>query len=189
MNISPNEAEEALASIDRMTQRTRSAIGSSGISTSLIVTGVVWLLGYTATQFLTPNLAVIVWVVSGMLGALVATVLGIRAGKRVRSPSAAETTRRAGIFWLLLLLFGIAIILLTQPADGKQMTVLIILLVMIGQLAMGLLLGFQAVWWVLPISALTLAGYYLMSDYFYLWMAILGGGGLIALGVYIRTRW
>jgi hypothetical protein len=29
----------------------------------------------------------------------------------------------------------------------------------------------------------------LLPGIFYLWMAILGGGGMIALGLYIRARW
>ena len=56
-------------------------------------------------------------------------------------------------------------------------------------LAMGLLFSFSSVWWALPITALALAGYFLLPGIFYLWMAILGGGGMIALGLYIRFRW
>jgi hypothetical protein len=40
----------------------------------------------------------------------------------------------------------------------------------------------------LIIIALVLTGYF-CYPYFYLWMGILGGGGLILLGVYIRSRW
>jgi hypothetical protein len=34
-----------------------------------------------------------------------------------------------------------------------------------------------------------LVGYFLLKDFFYLWMAILVGGGMIALGFYIHSRW
>ena len=66
---------------------------------------------------------------------------------------------------------------------------IIILFIMIGQMAMGLMLSFSATWWALPITALALAGYLLLPDFFYLWMAILVGGGMIALGLYIHSRW
>ena len=69
------------------------------------------------------------------------------------------------------------------------MTMFVILFIMLGQLAMGLLFSFSSVWWALPVTALALAGYFLMPDIFYLWVAILGGGGMIALGLYIRSRW
>jgi hypothetical protein len=66
---------------------------------------------------------------------------------------------------------------------------LVIIFTMIGQSAMGLLLSFSSTWWALPITALALAGYFLLPGLFYLWMGILGGGAMIALGLYIRMRW
>ena len=108
---------------------------------------------------------------------------------RVHNPSFNATAKRAGIFWLLLILYGIAAIAIAGPKDGKQATMLIILFIMLGQLAMGLLLSFSATWWALPITALALAGYFLLPDFFYLWMGVLVGGGMIALGLYIRSRW
>ena len=52
MNISPNEAEETLAAIQTMAQKTRHSIASSGTYITLIVTGIVWLVGFMCTQFL-----------------------------------------------------------------------------------------------------------------------------------------
>ena len=92
-------------------------------------------------------------------------------GKRVRSPSTAATAKRVGIFWLLLVFYCIAAIAIARPTDGKQLTMFIILFIMIGQLAMGLLLSFSSVWWALPITALALVGYFLLPGIFYLWMA------------------
>jgi hypothetical protein len=189
MNISPNEAEEALAAVKKVTQKTRHSIASSGAYISLIITGIVWLVGYTCTQFLSGEIVIFTWIGLSILGGTLATVLGIRTGKHVRSPSTAATAKRIGFFWLLLVLYGIAAITIVRPTDGKQMTMLIILFIMVGQMAMGLLLSFSSVWWTLPITALALAGYFLLPDIFYLWMAILGGGGMIVLGLYIRSRW
>ena len=64
-----------------------------------------------------------------------------------------------------------------------------VLFMMIGQLSMGLLLSYSAVWWALPVTALALIGYFLLPGIFYLWMGLLVGGGMIALGIYIRARW
>ena len=52
MNISPTEAEEALAAIQTMMKKTRRAISSSGAYVFLIIWGVVWLLGFLGSQFL-----------------------------------------------------------------------------------------------------------------------------------------
>jgi hypothetical protein len=189
MNISPDEAEEALASIQKMTQKTRHSIASSGAYIFLIVTGIVWLVGFISTQFLTGNIVASIWVGMSLIGSAVSIFLGIRMGPRVRGPSSTASAKRAGIFWLLLVFFAAAVIAVARPAGGIQLTMMIILFIMIGQLAMGLLLSFSSVWWVLPITVLALIGYFLLPGFFYLWMGVLGGGGMIVLGVYIRWRW
>jgi hypothetical protein len=189
MNISPDEAEEALATIQKMTQKTRHSIARSGAHIFLIVTGIVWLVGFLSTQFLTGEIIAYIWIGISLLGSALSILLGTRMGPRVRGPSTTATAKRASIFWLLLILYGIAAIAIARPTDGKQVTMFIILFIMLGQMAMGLLLSFSSVWWALPITALALIGYFLLPGLFYLWMAILGGGGMIALGLYIHSRW
>ena len=189
MNVSPSEAEEALAAIQTMTQKTRLSIASGSAYISLIITGVVWLIGFTATQFLTAPLIVWIWVATSLVGGSFATFMGIRTGKRVRAASSALTGKRIAIFWAMLTLFSAAIIAVAHPTDGKQITLLIILLALIGQMGLGLLLSFSATWWTVPVAAVALTGYFLAPDWFYLWMGLLGGGVMIILGVYVRFRW
>ena len=189
MNVSPNEAEEALAAIQTMAQKTRRSIASGGTYITLIVTGIIWLIGFICTQFLTGEIVAYIWTGLSILGTLLGVLLGFRMGKRVRSPATVPTAKRVGLFWLFLVFYGIAAVVIARPTDGKQATMFVILFIMLGQLAMGLLFSFSSVWWALLISALALAGYFLFPGIFYLWMAILGGGGMIALGLYIRYRW
>ncbi len=189
MNVSPNEAEEALATIQKVTQKTRQSIAASGASITLIVTGIVWLVGYTCTQFLSAPLVVYIWAGISILGSILAVVLGTRAGRRVRGPATASYARRIGIFWLLLIGYGAAALAIARPATAVQLTMLIILFVLVGQMAMGLLFSFRATWWVLPITLLALAGYFFFPGIFYLWMGILVGGTMVVLGLYIHTRW
>jgi hypothetical protein len=189
MNISPNEAEEALAAIQRTTQKTRHSFADSGAYIFLIITGIIWLVGFLANQFLPGEIAVYIWIGVSLLGSASSILLGRRMGGRVRGPSTATYGKRIGIFWLLLVFFCVATIAIAQPTDGKQVTMFIILFIMIGQLAMGLLFSFSSTWWALPISVLALVGYFLLPGIFYLWMAFLGGGGMIALALHIRSRW
>ena len=189
MKLSPNEAEEALAAIQSVTLRTRRSITYSSTYIFLILTGIVWLVGYLATQFLTGAVVVYIWVGISVLCSALSFPLGRRMGKRVRGPSTDVYANRIRVFWLLLILFGAAVIAVAQPADGKQVAMLVILFIMIGQMAMGMLLSFSSVWWTVPITALALIGYFLLPGFFYLWMGILVGGGMIALGLYIRLRW
>jgi hypothetical protein len=189
MNISPSEAEEALTAIQSMAQKTRRAISSGNTHVTLIVTGTVWLIGFICTQFLQGQIVAYTWIGLSILGSVIATVMGIRAGKRLRSPANTPMAKRVSLFWLLLIVYGVTIIAITRPTDGKLTALLVILFVMLGQLSMGMLFSFSSVWWALPVTVLALVGYFFFPDIFYLWMAILGGGGMIAVGLYIRLRW
>ena len=189
MNISPDEAEEALADIQRMTQRTRKSLASSGAYIFLIITGIIWLVGFLSTQFLAGAVVPAIWIGMSLLGCGLSILLGKRSGSRVRSPGIGATARRAILFWLLLAGYCLAVIAIARPVDGKQLTMLIIVFIMLGQMAMGLILSFSTTWWALPITALALAGYFLLPGLFYLWMGLLVGGGMILLGLTIRLRW
>lgn len=189
MNVSPTEAEETLADIQKVTQKTRRSIAGSGAYIFLVLTGIIWLVGFLATQFLSGAIVAYIWIGMSLLGTALSIPLGSRRGSRVRSPSTAILAKRIGLFWLFLILYGMAAIAVAGPADGKQVTMLVILFIMTGQTAMGLILSFSATWWALPITALALAGYFLLPGLFYLWMGVLVGGGMIALGLYIRLRW
>ncbi|MGD0707511.1 MAG: hypothetical protein ABSA51_03550 [Anaerolineaceae bacterium] len=189
MNVSPNEAEEALKAIQEVTQRTRHSIASSGAFVTLIITGIIWLVGFLSTQFLTGGIVAAIWVTISILGSAVSILLGNRMGSRVHSPTFNASAKGVLLFWLFLVLFAIAVIMVARPTDGKQLTLMIVLFLMIGQMAMGLLLSFTTTSWALAVAALALIGYFFFPGIFYLWMAVLGGGGMIALALYIRARW
>jgi hypothetical protein len=189
MNISPTEAEEALAAIQVMMKKTRRAISSSGAYGFLIVWGVVWLLGFMGSQFLPQPFSGYSWMGLDILGGFLSAIIGIRMNRGVRSSSSTASGKRIAWFWFLLFIYCFAAIAVAWPSGGKQASMFIILFVMLGWLAMGLLLSFTSIWPGLLITALALIGYFFLLDIFYLWMAVLGGGGMIALGLYIRSRW
>ena len=189
MNVSPTEAEEALAAIQVMMQKTRRAISSSGAYLFLILWGSVWLLGFLGSQFLPQEAGGYAWMVLDILGGILSAVIGIRMNRGVRSSAPVANGKRIGLFWLLLFLYCLAAVAVSWPAGGKQMSMYIILFVMLGWMAMSLLLSFTSAWPGLILTALALIAYFLFPGLFYLLMAILGGGGMIALGLYIRSRW
>ena len=189
MDLSPIEAQQALEAIQAMAKKTRRAIANSGAYAFLIIWGCVWLIGFSANHFLSGAVVGYTWMVLDILGGLLSVVMGIRFSRKVRSPSGDKAGRRIGYFWLLLFLYCLLLLAVIYPLDMKQGAMVIVLFVMLGWIAMGLLLSAASIWWALVITALALIGYYLLPSYFYLWMAILGGGGMIALGFYIRSRW
>lgn len=189
MNITPTEAEEALAAIQAMMQKTRRVISSSGAYNFLILWGIIWLLGFLNSQFLPNKTASYVWMGLDILGGILSAAIGIRLNRGVRTSSPNISGKRIAFFWLLLLLYCVFAVAIAWPVDGKQLAMFIILFVTVGWIAMGLLLSFASAWWGLTLLGLSLIGYFLLPDIFYLWMAFLGGGGMIALGIYVRNRW
>jgi hypothetical protein len=189
MNVSPTEAEEALAAIRIVVQRTRRLISSSGAYVFLIIWGVIWLFGFLGSQFLSQKIAGYAWIGLDVLGGILSAIVGIRMRRGVHSTSPITSGKRIAFFWLLLFAFCCTSIAVARPADGKQIAMYIILFTMTGWIAMGLLLSFASIWPSLVITALAAIGYFLLPDIFYLWMAFLGGGGMIGLGLYIRSRW
>jgi hypothetical protein len=120
MNISPNEAEEALASIQKTAQKTRQSIASSGIHYSLIITGAVWMVGFICTQFLSGEILPYIWIGLSIVGSILAPILNIRTGKRVRNPSAGATAKRISLVWLLLVVYCLSAIAIAWPIDGDS---------------------------------------------------------------------
>jgi hypothetical protein len=179
MHISPTEAEEALAAIQSMVRKTKRRISQSGAYAFLIVWGFVWMFGFLASHFVHNETIGYIWMGLDILGG----------NRDIRSPSAVASGRRIAWFWLLLFFYCIAAIGVAWPLDGQKLAMFILFFVMVGWMAMSLLLSFTSFWWGLVITAIALIGYFFLSDIFYLWMAILGGGGMIALGIYIRKRW
>ena len=81
MDISPSEAEEALAAIQTIAQKTRHSIASGGTYITLIVTGAVWLVGFICTQFLPTEIVGYIWAGLSALGTILGTILGFRMGR------------------------------------------------------------------------------------------------------------
>ena len=189
MDISPQEAQQALEAIQIMVDKTRRSISNSGAYLFLIIWGSVWLFGFSANHFFSGKTAGMIWGVLDGLGGVISVITAIRLGRKVRSSSGNQTGKKIGLFWLLLAVYCLILLLVASPADMKQGSMIIVLFVMIGWIAMGLLLSVASVRWGLGITALALIGYFLLPGIFYLWMALLGGGGMIALGLFIRNRW
>lgn len=61
----PHEAAESLAQAQLAMQRTRRDVAGSSLWPHSITDGIVWLGGFTATQFLSAGLAMIAWIVVG----------------------------------------------------------------------------------------------------------------------------
>lgn len=191
MNVSQENARESLELVEDTTTRLRRAIAASYASGLLILWGLIWVIGFASVHFL-PRRAGHIFTALDLVG-LVGTVLLIMRWPRTGSVRGAGTTvvlRRMCVFWALLFAYALAWIVLTSPLDGLQLCVFLCTVGMFGYTVIGLWSGgFFMLWLGLAVTALTLIGYYVLPDYFYLWMSPMGGGALLGTGLYIRIRW
>lgn len=187
MNISPEEAQEALAVIQQTSDRIRKGHGYNGYY--LMIWGGVWFVGFMVNQFLQSNPAVVGWTWGGLvLAAFVGcTVLGVNQGKYIRS----QMGPRTGFFYFALIAFTALWYILLMPQNTKQGVMFLISIIMFGGVIVGILnRTLSTVIGSVSVTILALAGYYLLPAYFYLWEAIFGGLAMFVIGLVLRFwRW
>lgn len=190
MDISHTEAEETLIMVKSVEKKMRQAFSRGGADAFLILWGIIWFLGFLGSHFFPPLTAIYIWAGLDILGGVISAVIGIRMSRKVRSTKMTALGKRIALFWLLLFFYCGATIWVADPSTGRQIAMFIILFVMIGWTALGLLVSSSFfVWLGLSFTTLALVGYFLFPGIFNLWMAFLGGGGMIGIGIYIRIKW
>ena len=187
--ISPDEAREALELIEKTTRQMRRAVAHGGIPYFLFIWGIVWVLGFGSTHFLgadSPQVGTL-WMVLDTLGLVASILVGWRLSHRVRSIHYGPVV---GVFWLTWMVYGGLIVYFARPQSGDQLSLLISLLAMFGYVTTGIIYRsrFLGVLGAL-VTLFIVGGYLIIPAYFNLWMAILGGGSLVAAGLYMRYAW
>lgn len=186
MNISPEEAQEALSTIEQMRLKAQKGTGYNGYY--LMIWGTVWFTGFLVSQVLQSNAAVVGWTWGGLV--LVAwvssAVLGIKQGRYVRS----QIAQQIGFFYLALFAFAVLWFFLLAPYNTEQGVMFFVSLVMFGGVIAGIFYrNLAIVVGSLFATALALVGYYLLPGYFYLWEAVFGGLAMLVPGMALRLRW
>ena len=191
MNVTPEEAQEALAAIQQTTVKTRR--GLAQYAYQQIVWGLLWFVGFLVSQFVQPAVLNWVWIAVPIVGAIGSAIVSISQGRRMRvTPDSrlAFISSRVGIFFPILYVFGVMWFVIFQPLNALQIALFWITLVMFSYvvagawLRMSLLIGIGV-----GVTVMSLLGYYLLPGYFYLWSALFAGGTLLGSGIYILLRW
>jgi hypothetical protein len=182
MNISKQEAQESLAEIEKAISQTRKAMGHF-TGYILMIWGVVWTINFSAIQFF-PHLSNWLWIALDA-GGFIGTWICIRKSK---SKFPCSGGGRIGLAWMIL--FGYMILwgFLLHP-NGRESMAFYSTVCMFAYVMMGLWLSRFLLWLGLIVTALTVAGLYLLPDWFALWMAITGGGALFLAGLSICKSW
>lgn len=181
MPLSREQAEGALRDITQTERRSSSAYGYKSAAPYLILWGILWIIGYGATD-LTPHISGAVWGGVTIVGSVASALVGMRRGGVKRSFS-----WRIFFSWIAAIFFICAIFTVLKPSDGAQVGAVIPLLVACSYVIMGIWMGTRLAVAGIVIAALTLFGFFFIPAHFALWMAAIGGAALIGTGLWLRS--
>jgi hypothetical protein len=181
----PEHVSDDLRVIREVMERTRRASGGYG-GWFMILWGIVWVLGFTATHFLLrlglEQAVRWTWGVLNGVGVAISIWLGVRAPHRRRLRS--TLWRAVLLWWGGLLVFDLLLIWLFDLTQGQEIALLILLTIALGYFLFGLFTH-----WVISgigvfLAGLSTAAALLFPAYFDLALGLLGGGALIASGIW-----
>ncbi|MGA2172209.1 MAG: hypothetical protein ABSG82_04240 [Sedimentisphaerales bacterium] len=191
MNVSNEDAQASLAAVTETMLRTRKAIAAAYSSPLLILWGLLWVAAYTASHFYLKYAGGIFGAMAGV--GVPGSFFVLRRVKQtmpVKEPTEEKLNWRIGGLWLLLFVYMCVWLNLLGPVNGMQINAFICTVVMFAYIILGLwFTAYFMVWLGLAVTATTLVGFYLLTPYYCLWMAVTAGGALLATGLYLRARW
>ena len=190
MEVSKQEARDAIDQVEDAMGLTRRAIADGGASPVLIAWGAIWVVGFMASHIWGDGAARL-WPVLNLIG-IASTFLVLR-----RAPFRSAHGRGLGLFWWLLFVYGFLWLMVIAAASprpvtvtGRQIGAYIVTLVMFAYVVMGLWLRSALLFWLgLAVTGVTAAALFLFAPYFCLIMAFAGGGALAGAGIGIHRAW
>jgi hypothetical protein len=183
MPVSHDDASEALREIDRTQSRSSRLYGYSNAAPHLIVWGIAWMIGYGAS-YLQPSWH-FVWPILIVVGEAASFWFGMRAGHK---NGASDYSWRYAATFFSILIFSGAVTFVVHPTSDAQVGAFIPLIIALFYCLVGI---WSRAWRMLitgvVLAVLTLIGFVVLREYFALWMAVVGGGGLILGGFWLRS--
>ncbi len=181
MTLEPNDAAASLREIASIERRTRRSIVYARSSASFILWGALLSLGYVFGHVDPPD-AGVAWIVIVAIGFAGTSAIAWR-----RATAAHSRWDRPMLYAQFVVYgFGWILLVVAWPLTPRQMDAFWLILFMLGFVLAGLWLGRFFVVLGVAVTALTLAGFFWAGDLFRLWMAVVGGGGLITGGLWLR---
>jgi hypothetical protein len=203
--MEPNEAVAALGEIESSQKRMRARAQYKGADLIYGVWGVIWIVAFTCQQFggnirfsagqvsmEGPNL---IWTPLVLVGIALSFIIARR-----REAVKDKNAWKFGVLWPIVFGYFYLWLYLLGPLFNHQMlmseegilhsTAVISTIPMCIYVLTGVLNGESYIAWVGgAVTALTGVGMLFFHDYFYLWMAVFGGGGLLLAGYISNRKW
>src|SRR4030042_4642329 len=177
MNVSREETHASLSAVRNVMAQTHKAISSAYANPSLIMWGVLWIIAFTTTHFYLAYAFYIFMAMAAVGGVGTAVIFGVfRSKAPIKDASSQKLGWRITALWILLCLYVVIWLFLLAPFSGIQCNAFICTAVMFAYIVMGL--WFESRFMIilgLAVTVATLVGFYLLRNYYCLWMALVGG--------------
>jgi hypothetical protein len=178
--LSRAEASIALQDVALAQERSATLRGYQSASPHLIIWGFAWAAGYTVTD-LAPHWANPAWLAVTAV-ASAGDILAARADGRRSGGRGLLIPGLCAIFAV----FVVSTLVVMQPQGPRQVGAFIPLVVAAAYAVLGLMNAPRLLVLGAGLAILTLVGFYTLPAHFLLWMAGVGGGGLILGGLWLR---
>jgi hypothetical protein len=184
MTIDPNEADALLRDIASSERRTREMLTSARAGYYMIMWGALWAIGFTLTHFMGSR-AQLIWIALDIAGLAGSSLITYRTTRALDETQAANLIWRPLVGTVALICFGFLWVWLVHATPREQdafwPTFMGTLLFVFGLWGGRVFCATGAL-----IVALTMIGYFWTNIWFELWLGLVCGSTLIALGLWLR---
>jgi hypothetical protein len=193
MSLSSDQAAQSLREIEKSERRSAEAHEYANASPGFVLWGFVWMVGYTGS-FVLPKYGFAhginwLWLALTVIGFTGSTIIG-RGQYRTQHPGQIAASRAMGLRWgmsfLAMWVFVVATFTVLRPINPVATGAFIPLLVALAYAIFGIWRGLRFLYAGIAVAALTLGGWFVLPHYFLLWMAAVGGGSLILVGLWLK---
>ena len=179
--ITTQEASSALQEAATTERRSAQAYSYSRSAPFLILWGVIWIAGYGGTAVLPGQQASWLWIALSVVGTGISIWLGSTQAKARDSSG-----WRVGALVAIIFAFVFALFSILPPTNELQAGAISPLLLSAIYAAMGLWRGLRFVLLGAFLVVITLGAYFFLKEFFFVWMALAGGGSLLLTGLWMR---
>lgn len=181
--MNEKQALNDLKAIRQIMDRTRKAASGEG-GWFMVVGGMIWFLGFLGHQFLPEHLVGWTWVGVNTVGML--TIAWLWTRMEQQSNVSSPVLRTIVLSWLALGVFDVLFIWLFEMETIYHVPMLILITIALGCVQVGVLFSY---WPLCAVGAalvtLVVGAFLLAQAYFFLIVALLGGGLMIGTGLWM----
>jgi hypothetical protein len=191
VNVSRDEAAQALEEIGKAGDRMRRLGLYADIAPMLILWGLIWLGANLVSEF-APAWATRAWLTGLAVGVPLTIFFSVRQGRRTgaRIRQAGGDARAQGgrmaLQGVTSVAFFVSIVFIVGPLNARQQDAFISLFFAAGYAYGGIWAGWRLYALGAATAAAVMFGFLVLQQHFFLWMALVGGGALLAGGLWLR---